>query len=352
MKKRHLATKVSNSLSAGLLVLAILAAAANHRQAQPRPEDPEPPEPRPAAEVEGSEDRPIGVPSIVLPPPPDPPAASESGEADAPQAAAPRKSEAQAKPRRTVEALKAEPRNATPKSTTEVSALRPRPRAEEPQPPSPSAPPPVPEAPPQEEADSQEPVEVFERQPREGFAVVAPSEVALADGRRLLRLLEHGSGPTVELAWPARNSERVRLYEGLRACFGMQVALLDRDDRIFIAQGAPGSAWDINRDRYSGFIRRPSGSLTGEERDAASRIRGHHHGLSQARPVRVFPRQVDALLLGGLRQLVGEDYGKVRLIRARYRLTGQRLFLEEIAADGRSLPGRLDLSMAADKACR
>lgn len=352
MKKRHLATKVSNSLSAGLLVLAILAAAANHRQAQPRPEDPEPPEPRPAAEVKGSEDRPTAVPSIVLPPPPDPPAASESGEADAPQAAAPRKSEAQAKPRRTVEALKAEPRNATPKSTTEVSALRPRPRAEEPQPPSPSAAPPVPEAPPQEEADSQEPVEVFERQPREDLAVVAPGQVALADGRRLLRLLEHGSGPSVELAWPARSSDRVQLYQRLRACYGMQVALLDRDDRIFIAEGAPGSAWEINRDRYSGFIRRPSGSLSDEERDAAKRIRDHHDGLPLARPIRVFPRRVDALLLGGLRQVVGADYGKVRTIRARYRLVGKRLFLEEITADGGRVAGRVNLSKGSDRACR
>ncbi len=352
MKKRHLATKVSNSLSTGLLVVAILAAVANHRQAQPRPEGPKPPEPEPAAAVKDTEDRPSAVPSIVLPPPPSPPAASESGEAKAPQADAPRESEAQVKPRRTIEALKVEPRNATLEPTTQISALRPRPRAEVPQPPSQDVSPPAPAAQAQEEADSQEPVEVFERQPREDLAVVAPGQVALAEGRRLLRLLEHGSGPTVELAWPARESDRLRLYQRLQTCYGMRVALLDRDDRIFIAEGAPGSVWEINRDRYSGFIRRPSGSLSDEERDAAKRIRDHHHGLSRARPIRVFPRRVDAYLLGGLRQLVGEDYDKVRTIRARYRLVGERLLLEEVTADGGRVAGRVNLSKGADRACR
>ncbi len=328
------------------------AAAANHRQAQPRPEGPEPPEQEPAAAVEDTKDQPSAVPSIVLPPPPSPPAASESGEAQAPQADAPRESEAQVKPRRTIEALKLEPRDATPEPTTQVSALRPRPRAFEPQPSSQDASPPASAAPTQEEADSQEPVEVFERQPREDLAVVAPGQVALAEGRRLLRLLEHGSGPMVELAWPARKSDRIHLYQRLRTCYGMQVALLDRDDRIFIAEGAPGSAWEINRDRYSGFIRRPSGSLSDEERDAAKRIRDHHHGLSRARPIRVFPRRVDAYLLGGLRQLVGEDYDKVRTIRARYRLVGERLFLEEVTADGGRVAGQVNLSKGSDRACR
>ena len=352
MKKRHLATKVSNSLSAGLLVVAILAAVANHRQAQPRPEGPEPPEPEPAAVVEGTKDRPSAVPSIVLPPPPSPSAASGSGEAQVPKPDVPRESEAQAKAWRTIEALKAEPRDATHNPKTQVSALRPRPRTEELRPPSQNASPPAPAASTPEEADSREPVEVFERQPREDLAVVAPGQVALAEGRRLLRLLEHGSGPTVELAWPARKSDRIHLYQRLRTCYGMQVALLDRDDRIFIAEGAPGSDWEINRDRYSGFIRRPSGSLSDEERDAAKRIREHHGGLLLARPIRVFPRRVDAFLLGGLRQLVGEDYDNVRTIRARYRLVGARLFLDEITADGGRVAGRVNLSKGSDRACR
>ena len=352
MKKRHLATKVSNSLSAGLLVVAILAAVANHRQAQPRPEAPKPPEPEQAAAVEGTEDRPSALPSIVLPPPPSPPAASESVEAKALQADAPGGTEAQVEPPRTIEALKAEARDAPPEPATQISALRPRPRAVEPPRPVTSAPAPAPDAPTQDEADNREPVEVFERQPREDLAVVAPGQVALAEGRRLLRLLEHGSGPTVELAWPARESDRIHLYQRLRACYGMQVALLDRDDQIFVAEGAPGSAWKINRDRYSGFIRRPSGSLSDEERDAAKRIRDHHHGLSRARPIRVFPRRVDAYLLGGLRQLVGEDYDKVRTIRARYRLVGERLLLEEVTADGGRVAGRVNLSKGSDRACR
>jgi len=59
--------------------------------------------------------------------------------------------------------------------------------------------------------------------------------------------------------------------------------------------------------------------------------------------VRVFPRTVDARLLGGLRLLVGESYGTTKAIRARYRMSGRRLFVQEILADGRMIRGRLEL---------
>ena len=64
-------------------------------------------------------------------------------------------------------------------------------------------------------------------------------------------------------------------------------------------------------------------------------------------PVRLFPRRVDALLLGGLRNLVGGDYAKYRAIRARYRLDGARVSVRDVIADGRSLIGRVDLTAAA-----
>ncbi len=63
--------------------------------------------------------------------------------------------------------------------------------------------------------------------------------------------------------------------------------------------------------------------------------------------MRLFPRRVDAMLLGGLKNLVGGDYSKYRTILARYRLDGLGVSVLDIIADGRRLSGRIDLAAAA-----
>jgi hypothetical protein len=173
-----------------------------------------------------------------------------------------------------------------------------------------------------------------------------------AEGRTLLRLLEHGSGPIVELAWPDGARHRERLYARLVQCFGMQVALMGADDRLYVADGRPNTPWNLNLDRFSGFIREPAGTLSREERQAADRIRAQHNALVSASLVRVFPRTVDARLLGGLRQLLGEHYASVQSIRARYKLSGSRLVVEQIVADGRRIQGTLELPPVASGVCR
>jgi hypothetical protein len=174
----------------------------------------------------------------------------------------------------------------------------------------------------------------------------------VADGRALLRLLEHGSGPAIELAWPDSAKHRERMFTLLRDCFGMQVALMDAENRLYLAKGQPRQAWTPNLDRYSGFIREPAGALSRHERQAAERIRAFHGGLASSHLVRIFPRAIDARLLGGLRRLIGAPYTKLYGIHARYRLNGGRLLVEQIAADGRRIPGRLQLSSDARGACR
>jgi hypothetical protein len=109
--------------------------------------------------------------------------------------------------------------------------------------------------------------------------------------------------------------------------------------------------WNPNLDRYSGFIRHPAGRTVPGEAGEAAQIRAHHGALWGARTVRLFPRNLDALLLGGLRRLVGPDYGAHRTIRAHYRLDGANLIVERVEADGRALPGRIDLG-AASPSCR
>ncbi len=183
--------------------------------------------------------------------------------------------------------------------------------------------------------------------PKEPPAGVANSTETAADGRVLLRLLEHGSGPGIEIRWPAEAAERERLYRVLKRCYGMRLALLDSQNRLFVEDGDAGRAWRPNLDRFSGFVRRPLGPLAGGEHRQAAAIRARHGALGSAQPVRLFPRPVDALLLGGLRNLIGDAYGDRRTIRAQYRLTGGAVIIEGVSVNGRSVAGRIDLSRVA-----
>lgn len=164
-----------------------------------------------------------------------------------------------------------------------------------------------------------------------------------AEGRTLLRLLEHGKGPAIEIAWPSRAKERARLFAYLRGCLHMQVALMDGDRGFYLASGPAGSASDLNLDRFSGFMRRPSGDMSRAETRLIAAIRARH-GKYRAVPVRLFPRRVDAALLGGLNMVVGKSYGAGKNIRARYRRDGRGLYVTDIRVDGRAVPGRILLS--------
>lgn len=172
-------------------------------------------------------------------------------------------------------------------------------------------------------------------------AQTVPRDAAI-EGRALLRMLETGKGPVIEIAWPAAPGDRKRLYNLLTACHGMQTAMLVDRTRIYSATGAPGSAWRINRDAVSGFVRRPSGVLTEAERSVIRRIKARH-GTGSGAPVRLFPRAVDAALLGGLGQIVGPGYLKYKTIRAHYRLMDDTVSVGGISVDGETRPGGIVL---------
>ena len=170
-------------------------------------------------------------------------------------------------------------------------------------------------------------------------------------GRVLLRLLEHGKGPAVEIAWPAVAVERERLFGLLRDCFDLRMALVDAQGRLFLADGERGRPSDLNIDRYSGFVRQIDRSMSGGADAEERRIRDRHGGLPSAQPAFLLPRVADALLLGGLRHLVGSGYEREGAIRARYVLAGGRLLVEDIVAGGRVVPGVIDLTGAGRRPC-
>ncbi|MBT5777986.1 MAG: hypothetical protein HOI02_01095, partial [Rhodospirillaceae bacterium] len=196
-----------------------------------------------------------------------------------------------------------------------------------------------------------DPVPRHDKVARSEVDFVAPDPVVEAEGRVLLRILEHGSGPEIEIAWPVSAIKRRALYRLFEACYGMEIALLDSAGRLYSRAGQAGRPWQPNLDRYSGFVRQPSGRLTSDEKDNVSRIRALHGGLRAASNVRLFPRRLDAFLLGGLKALIGEGYSRASAIRAHYRRDGDSVLVEGIRLDGRPISGRVDLSKAGQR-CR
>lgn len=163
------------------------------------------------------------------------------------------------------------------------------------------------------------------------------------EGRPLLRMLEHGEGPIVEIAWPKHRVARAKLYELLRRCHGLETVLL-RDQEILM-----NTATDAQRvydtDRHSGFLRAVIGASPRREREILARLRSRH-GDAGTRPARLLSRAFDARLLGGLAGLAGPGYRKANKVTARYAIAGRRVMILAITVDGRDIAGRIEIDPA------
>ena len=180
----------------------------------------------------------------------------------------------------------------------------------------------------------------------------ASEDAALAEqGRVLLRMLEHGRGPAIELAWPAQATDQERLYRTFRDCLGMRLALQNGAGHLYIGDMPSGQVWQPNIDHYSGFARQPTGRLAAAERRDILNISQHHNLSRQTSAIRIFPRRVDAQLLGGLRRLVGDSYGGARNIRANYHLFAGGVVVTGIRADGRHIAGGVALAAPVKSGC-
>ena len=163
------------------------------------------------------------------------------------------------------------------------------------------------------------------------------------EGGVLLRLLEHGEGPYIEVAWPTELGGRVRLFRLLKRCYGMSNALMDETGRLYRLEEPPGRAWVPDRDRFSGFVRQPDGYMAPEEKGLAVAIKEHHRLTRKLPLVRLFPRGVDASLLSGLRQRIGRRYAEIGRVSGRYRMTSDGVVVEGIEAAGRPVQGAVAL---------
>lgn len=58
------------------------------------------------------------------------------------------------------------------------------------------------------------------------MAVAFSQSTTVRKGRTLLRILEHGDGPEIQITWPKSSRERDRLFDLLVRCYGVRVALM------------------------------------------------------------------------------------------------------------------------------
>ncbi|WP_417832742.1 hypothetical protein [Terasakiella sp.] len=172
-------------------------------------------------------------------------------------------------------------------------------------------------------------------------------EVSVAQatgGRALLRVLEHGKGPQIEIAWPQEAKARDLLFARFQQCFGMESVVMDGAGNLYRTAEGRGTRWEINMDRYSGFLRQAAGQIPQAERRIEQAILRHHRGLNDPSLVRIFPRRVDASLLGGLQSVAGPNYMQANHIRARYELQNNRVVVRDIRLNGAVMDGMIALA--------
>jgi hypothetical protein len=177
-------------------------------------------------------------------------------------------------------------------------------------------------------------------------ATVTPNSVAAAgevDGRVALRLLEHGKGPSIQIAWPDGSVAVAKLYDHLSSCLGMKTVLLNNQGMVFDAQSGPLGK-PVNLDRYSGFVREILGVQPAAELALIRTLRQLYRGRSGLTVVRLFPRDQDARLLTGLSQLIGVDYLSAHTIQAQYKFNGKSLYAASVRVNGRPIPGEIRLA--------
>ena len=355
-----------------LAVLAVLlSAVAPHEEVPARPEQTPPPKPI----FQAAPKKPVveAVAEVILPPPPEPeteaPTQASLTQPSPPRPPAPAQSpDPRPVPARLIKPLTPSKHAQAPRKLLKVMSMKvpsnpaskPKAAAVErkikPLKPTPRPKPvvrPEPGKTVQPGPDAQEPPRPVPT-PAKSAEVPRPEQTvkeAVKTGRVLLRLLEHGSGPAIEIAWPEDRRQREYLYRLFEGCLDMRVAYMTREGALYVSSGPMGRPWAPNVDRYSGFLRQPSGPATAKEAQAMGEIGRHHGRLPEGAPVRLFSRRADALLIGGLSGIVGDAYTGAKVIAARYDLNRGGLAVTGVRVDGKPIPGRVDLSSLISSVC-
>jgi len=173
--------------------------------------------------------------------------------------------------------------------------------------------------------------------------VTDTSSQSLRKGRALLRILEHGSGPEINFAWPENHAARNNLFDIFRRCYGMHVALLGSNNFLYRLTDPAGKPWKPNMDKISGFSRIVGGKIAESEEKLIYRLKRRHSSIRGGTPVRLFPRKFDGAVLGGLSKFIGMVDAPLRSISARYKMNGSRVLMTDIRINRSPVSGVIDL---------
>lgn len=175
----------------------------------------------------------------------------------------------------------------------------------------------------------------------EQVATKAPEALA-QKGRPLLRIMEFGKGPIIDIAWPDQDEAMQSLYQELTRCYGMKSLLMGQDGRLY----QDAMEFKPNMDLYSGFLRQASGNLPYAE----SRQMANNRNLGNFTMVRIFPRRLDALFLGGLSNLIGDDFMKATITGSYFLDRNQQLKITNLIVNG--LPINQDINLSFARQCQ
>jgi len=183
--------------------------------------------------------------------------------------------------------------------------------------------------------------------------VTQPTITDLKKGRALLKIMEHGKGPAIEIAWPDDAGDQDRLYKILSNCLNVQTVLYEQNDRFFREGGTAN--WRPNPDRYSGYMRAVAGHLPRTEKQLVRRIRQHNPSSSTASIIRLFPRALDARLLGGIHNIIQQYKGRgflgTHIIKGRYLLEEPYLYAIIKTIDGKDFNAKILLADTGNHRC-
>ena len=173
-------------------------------------------------------------------------------------------------------------------------------------------------------------------------------------GRALLHMVSAGRSPLIAVRWPTTAAQRAKLYRLLRRCYGMTLAYRSKDDGRLWVEGEASNASNHRNSLaryYSPLLRSVEGTpIALEERDRR-RLRQQQQVPVSALPLRLLPRAVDALLVGGLGHAAGGRFSGSGTISAAYRQLDNQVWVEAIVIDGHRSEVRIDLSPAATVEC-
>ena len=149
----------------------------------------------------------------------------------------------------------------------------------------------------------------------------------------------------LELFWPQSATEREKIAQILRQCFGMTAAYLTPDQSVYHIRNQ--AIERANRNLYSPYSRLSQTPADTAEADAIGTLRAR---LGQGTPLRLFTKIGDSYIIGGIMSAAGTPKLEGR-IKATYSINKGKLLLSQININGSTISANVMLSDQSTGRC-